>query len=83
QHKNQISMVLMDIMMPDMDGLTAIGILQKMNPHLKIIGISGIAMNKELVKAAGAGVNKFLQKPYTLNELLQIIKNILSDPDID
>ncbi|MEA5502581.1 PAS domain S-box protein [Halotia wernerae UHCC 0503] len=78
QHKNQISMVLMDIMMPDIDGLTAIGIMQQMKPQVKIIGISGIAMNNQIVASAKVDVNVCLQKPYTINQLLCVINSLLN-----
>ncbi|MBD6619723.1 response regulator [Komarekiella sp. 'clone 1'] len=78
EYKNQISIVLMDMMMPSMDGLTAIRILQKMNPQVKIIAISGSAANSPLIEAADAGINLFLQKPYTLSQLLYAIKDLLS-----
>jgi two-component system, cell cycle sensor histidine kinase and response regulator CckA len=80
QHKNKVSIVLMDMIMPSMDGLTAIRILQQMNPQVKIIGISGIAANNQLVEAAGSGVGVFVKKPYTFYELLHAINNVLSEP---
>ncbi len=80
QHQDKISIVLMDMMMPSMDGLTTIRILQQMNPQIKIIAISGIASNNQLVEAAGAGVNVFVKKPYTFHELLHAINDVLSEP---
>ncbi|MFS0514600.1 GAF domain-containing protein [Nostoc sp. UIC 10607] len=79
QHKNQISMVLMDMMMPSMDGLTAINIMQQMNPQVKIMGISGTVTDSQMVEAANAGVNIFLRKPYTFHELLHAINDFLSE----
>ncbi|WP_414753360.1 GAF domain-containing protein [Anabaena sp. CCY 9910] len=76
QHQDKISMVLMDIMMPSMDGLTAIRILQEMNPQLKIIAISGITGNNQLAEAANAGVDAFLRKPYNIYDLVHAIHNI-------
>ncbi|HAX76879.1 MAG TPA: hypothetical protein DCY88_13815 [Cyanobacteria bacterium UBA11372] len=70
QYQNEISVVLMDIMMPNMDGLTAIRTLQKINPQVKIIATSGLVSNDKLTAATGAGVQVFLQKPYTAKELL-------------
>ncbi len=79
-HKDKISMVLIDIMMPSMDGLTAISILQHMNPQIKIIGTSGIGVNSQLVEVASASINAFVEKPYTLHKLLHAINNVLSEP---
>ncbi|WP_341530840.1 GAF domain-containing protein [Nostoc sp. UHCC 0302] len=79
QHKDTISLVLMDMIMPSMDGLTASRILQQMNPQVKIIGISGTGAKNQVVEAVNAGVNTFLRKPYTLYELLHTINKVLSE----
>lgn len=78
--KQQIDLVLMDMMMPSMDGLTAIRTLQRMNPQVKIIATSGLASNDRLAKAAGIDVQAFLSKPYTLKELLDTLHRILGAP---
>ncbi len=74
--KNQaeISVVLMDMMMPNLDGFTAIRALKKMNLAVKIIGTSGILDNKQLALQADA--QAFLLKPYTISQLLKILKEV-------
>lgn len=79
QHKNEISAVLIDMMMPSMDGPTAIRVLQKINPEVKIIGVSGLVSNHEMIKLLGNSVKTFLPKPYTSNELLKNLQFILSN----
>ncbi|MBR8834565.1 MAG: PAS domain S-box protein [Stigonema ocellatum SAG 48.90 = DSM 106950] len=78
QHKNEISVVLMDIMMPSMDGLIAIRTLQSMNHQVKIIATSGLVFNNQLAKAAGISVKAFLSKPYTRKELFKTIHAVIS-----
>lgn len=79
QHKKEISLVVMDWMMPSMDGLTAIHILQKMNPAANIIAVSGLVVSPDKVaEAAYVGVKAFLVKPYTARELLNSINGVLS-----
>jgi PAS domain S-box-containing protein len=74
QRQDEISVVLLDMMMPSMDGLTTIRVLQQMNPQVKIIVMSGITAKGQLAEVAG--VNIFLNKPYTINELLQAIEQV-------
>lgn len=75
QHKDEISVVLVDMMMPSLDGAATIRALQKMNSHVLIIAVSGlVASNKQL---GVAGVKTFLSKPYMTKELLQTLHNIL------
>ncbi len=78
QHKNEISAVLMDMMMPSMDGPTAIHTLKKINPQVKIIAISGLASSDRVAAAMDTGVKAFLAKPYTAKELLNTINAVLS-----
>jgi PAS domain S-box-containing protein len=77
QHKADISVVLMDMMMPEMDGLTTIQTLGKINPYLKIIATSGLTSNDKMAEAACAGVKAFLSKPYTALELLTTLSSVL------
>ena len=76
EHRDQISVVLTDMMMPSMDGPTTIRTLQKINPDVKIIAVSGLSSSDKLAQAAGTGVKTFLSKPYTTQELLETIERV-------
>ncbi|QKQ77766.1 response regulator [Nostoc sp. TCL240-02] len=78
QNRDKISAVLMDIMLPLLDGLTAIRTLQKINPKVRVIASSGLMSDNKLSAVAAIGVNTFLVKPYTVNELLLSLQKILS-----
>ncbi|MEH2152422.1 hybrid sensor histidine kinase/response regulator [Nostoc sp.] len=78
QNKDKISAVLMDIMLPSLDGLTAIRTLRKINPQVRIIASSGLMSDNKLSAVAAIGVNTFLSKPYTVNELLLSLQKVLS-----
>lgn len=69
KHKEAIQAVLMDIMMPNLDGIAAVRTMKTMNPNVNIIAMSGVSAHREAVLAAGA--RAFLAKPYTLEDLLQ------------
>ncbi|MGG6293941.1 PAS domain S-box protein [Leptolyngbya sp. AN02str] len=75
KHQQEIDIVLMDVMMPNMDGVTAIRTLCKINPMVKIIAISGLPTNGQSVLAAGADV--FLLKPYSMEELLKHLHSMV------
>ncbi|MDZ8087717.1 MAG: response regulator [Nostoc sp. DedQUE12b] len=78
QNRDKISAVLMDIMLPSLDGLTAMRTLQKINPQVRIIASSGLMSDNKLSAVAAIGVNTFLSKPYTVNELLLSLQKVLS-----
>ena len=78
QHKDEIRVVLTDLMMPYMDGPVTIRALRKLNPHVKIIASSGLADNGKLAEVNG-GVQSFLPKPYTAQKLLTTLEELLSE----
>lgn len=78
QYKHQIAVALVDMMMPSMDGLTTIQTLRKLNPLIKTIIISGFVSNDKLREASG--IKNFIAKPYTIQDLLQTLQTVLSNP---
>jgi two-component system, cell cycle sensor histidine kinase and response regulator CckA len=76
QYQQQISVVLLDMMMPAMDGAIAIRMLQKINPQVKIIAISGLVSHQNMADVSNMGVGAFIAKPFTLQELLQAIASV-------
>jgi PAS domain S-box-containing protein len=78
QHQNEISAVLMDMMMPEMDGMTAIRTLQRMNFQVKIIAVSGLATSDKIRAAISNGAKFFLSKPYTCKELLNALYQVIN-----
>lgn len=76
KYPHKISVVFLDLMMPNMDGLTAIRMLCAMNSRVKIIATSGLPDRRQ--PAIGAGAKAFLSKPYTIQELLQTLSQLLA-----
>jgi hypothetical protein len=75
--KEEIALVLTDIMMPIMDGTQTIKILRKMKPALKIIASSGLTGNGHAATDKGLGADAFLVKPYNAEKLLETIYSVL------
>jgi two-component system cell cycle sensor histidine kinase/response regulator CckA len=78
QYKHKIAVVLVDMMMPSMDGPTTIQTLQKIDPAIKAIAISGFVSNDKLKDASG--IKNFIAKPYTIQELLKTLQTVLEQP---
>jgi len=74
QHQNEISVVLTDLMMASMDGLTIVRTLQKINPQVKVVAMSELMSSKEMPD--DIAVKTFLSKPYTAKELLKTINAV-------
>ena len=77
EHRDEICLVVTDMMMPEMDGFTTIRTLQKINPQVKIIAVSGLAPNEQLKATIDTGAKTFLSKPFSARELLQTISHVL------
>ena len=77
QHQEEIGVVVMDLMMPSMDGATAIRRLPKINPLVKIITVSGVAHSHKSMAAQEINLKPFLLKPYTTEALLKTIKEVI------
>jgi two-component system, cell cycle sensor histidine kinase and response regulator CckA len=73
QHKQEIGIVLMDMMMPSLDSVTIIRTLHKLNPQVQIIAMSGLATKDAVKKTLSEGVKAFLPKPFTASELLNLL----------
>jgi len=78
QKREDIKLVLMDMMMPVMDGSMSIRELRKANPEVKIIAVSGLTQKDKIAKVGDIFVQPFLTKPYTAEKLLNIIHEVLS-----
>jgi two-component system, cell cycle sensor histidine kinase and response regulator CckA len=77
QRHQEIQAVLMDVMMPNMDGITAARQLQQINPQVKLIFTSGLLSSERVAQIAELGVKAFLAKPYTAQELLDKLQQAL------
>ena len=75
--KNEIAVVLTDMVMPFMDGSATIRALQRMNPNVRIIAASGLGAGQHAGEGALEGVSVFLNKPYTAEKLLKTLAQVL------
>ena len=75
--KNEIAVVLTDMVMPFMDGPATIRALQRMNPEVRIIAASGLGAGQRGGEGALEGVSVFLNKPYTAEKLLKTLAKVL------
>ena len=75
--KNEIAVVLTDMVMPFMDGPATVRALQRMNPDVKIIAASGLAAGHKPGEGSLEGVQIFLTKPYTAEKLLKALAQLL------
>jgi PAS domain S-box-containing protein len=77
QNRDAIKVAIIDMMMPSMDGAMTIRTLQKINPQIEVIAVSGLASNQQAAIISGNSVKAFLPKPYTAEKLLRTLHEVL------
>jgi two-component system cell cycle sensor histidine kinase/response regulator CckA len=77
QHAADVAAVVIDMMMPGMDGATTIRELLARRPNLPVIAVSGLTASREVARAATLGVDHFLAKPFTSAMLLATLRGLL------
>jgi PAS domain S-box-containing protein len=80
EHKNEIKTVIMDLMMPYMDGPATIRALKKMSSEVKFIAVSGLMENEKVGEISDEGRVAFLAKPFTTEQLLIMLRQLLDAP---
>lgn len=71
--------VLMDILMPKLDGISATKKILEMDPSAKIIVISAVGKSGLDDECLLAGAKKFIVKPFKIKELLRSINSLVSE----
>ena len=78
QYRDDVALVLTDMMMPIMDGAAAITAVRHIRPEVRIIATSGLTSLRELAKEIPDSVKFHLPKPYTADKLLQTVAQALT-----
>ncbi len=73
----KIKFTIMDMAMPEMNGKEAYIKMKKIDPKLKVLLTSGFKQDKRVQKVLDLGVNGFLQKPFTFDQLLEETDKII------
>jgi two-component system chemotaxis response regulator CheY len=77
-HNEHPDLVIMDIGMPVMDGLTALRQIKAVDPSAKIVVLSRIGQEKSVVEALEAGAETFLLKPFDSNFVLAAVDQVMA-----
>jgi two-component system, cell cycle sensor histidine kinase and response regulator CckA len=76
QHPQDIDLVIVDMMMPSMDGSLAIRALKQINPQVRIVAVSGLVTSDVCSDVTDTDVLAFLPKPFTTKDLLTTLDEI-------
>ena len=76
----EVALVVTDMMMPVMDGSALAAALRRIDPGVRIIGISGLSTHADAARGASGGMERFLAKPFTAEDLLRYVAKVLAQP---
>ncbi len=76
---NPVNLVLLDINMPKIDGITALQEIKKSHPETEIIFVTAYATLETIRKALNLGAFGFLMKPFDHDKLINIVDEALKN----
>lgn len=79
-HPDAINLMLLDLMMPGLDGFALLPQLQPMFPQATAIAMSGLCPVEVVQRAIAVGFQQVLAKPFTTQELLQTLQATAESP---
>jgi CheY-like chemotaxis protein len=78
QNSDRIDLVLLDMIMPDIGGRETFDALKAINPEVKVILTSGYTLDGNARDIMERGCRAFIQKPFTIQDLSQKIREVLT-----
>ena len=79
QSKENIDLVILDMVMPEMNGGEIFDELKKINPDVKVLLSSGYSINGQASRIISRGCVGFIQKPFTMREIASQLRKILDN----
>jgi len=72
-------MILMDIRMPEMNGLDATRIIKEVSSDTPVVALSAYAFEENIREAKAAGCDDFMAKPFKVENLIEMVKKYLEE----
>jgi len=79
EHKDNIELIMLDMIMPDMDGSQTYDTITSINSHPRVLLMSGYAADKKVSKLVNSGCEGFIQKPFDLETLSSAVSDVLQN----
>ncbi len=80
RQKDQISLIILDLVMPTMGGQYCLKRLLEIDPQTKVLIASGYSPDTSTIEVLGLAAKGFVTKPFRLNELLRQVRKALDAP---
>ena len=79
KHAEAIDLVVLDLIMPGLDGGKTFDHIRELQPNMPVILSSGYSLSEQAADIMNRGCNGFIQKPFNLYKLSQKVRQILDE----
>jgi len=79
EKKDEIDLVILDLIMPVMGGKKCLEWLLQINPNVKVIISSGYSPEETVKEVLEKGAKNFVNKPFNMKEMLQVVRKVLDE----
>ena len=73
-------LVIMDITMPNKDGIQALQAIKEMDPNAKVVMCSAMGQETMVIDAIRSGAKDFIVKPFKIERVLKTVTSIVGEP---
>ncbi len=81
QNRQKVAMIILDLIMPEMGGGETYDRLKEIDPKVKVLLSSGYSLDGQATEILNRGCNGFLQKPFSIRDLSQKLRQIIVRKD--
>jgi two-component system chemotaxis response regulator CheY len=72
-------LVILDIVMPDMDGVQILDGIREIDPGARVVMVSSLGTKEKVMECLEKGAKSFLMKPYEKEDLLQVLRKVVEE----
>lgn len=80
--RDTVDVIVTDLKMPEMDGIEFVTRVRTFNPYLPIVFVSGFSSREHLKTFLSLGVNRFVDKPFSSEEILTAVKTAVASKEL-
>lgn len=81
--KEQPDGIILDIVMPEIDGVEALRAIRELRPDMQVIMLSSTGSAANLIETLKLGAMDFIQKPYTSEQIQTVVKRLRKKVSLD
>lgn len=81
--ENEVDVVLLDVILPGIDGVKFLKKIRKTHPALPVVMISAAPSIRPVIKAIELGASDYIRKPFDIDELRLVVERVLKNTELE